>query len=95
MLANNISQVALELREGAVLKGAVNPDNKAQKATVSLGKGSVWELTGDSYVTSITDEVRDFSNIKSNGYNIYCDKSERSQGGMSIDLPGGGNLIVR
>ena len=95
VLANNISQVALELREGAVLKGAVNPDNKAKKATVSLGKGSVWELTGDSYVTSITDEVSDFSNIKSNGYNIYCDKSERSQGGMSIDLPGGGNLIVR
>ncbi|WP_185753710.1 hypothetical protein [Selenomonas sp. AB3002] len=94
VLANRISQVTLNLGEGAVLKGAVNPDNQAEKMTVNLAQGAKWELTGDAYVTSLTDEDINFSNIESHGHNIYYDKSENSPGGKTIKLPGGGKLMA-
>lgn len=94
VLANRISQVTLNLGDDAVFSGSVNPDNQADSMVVNLKSGATWELTEDSYVTMLVDEDGSFSNIKSNGHNIYYSKAENSFGGKTIKLPGGGKLIA-
>ena len=94
VLANRISQVTLNLGDDAVFSGSVNPDNQADSMVVNLKSGATWELTEDSYVTKLVDEDGSFSNIKSNGHNIYYSKAENSFGGKTIKLPGGGKLIA-
>ena len=96
VLANNISSVTLNLGNKASFLGSFNEDNAAKKASISLKKDSSWELTADSYVTTITDENAKFRNIKSNGHNIYYDKaSNTALNGKTIKLPGGGKLIAK
>ena len=93
ILANNISKVTLNLGEGSTFSGTINNDNQAEAANISLTKGASWQLTADAYVTTITDEQTDFSNIASNKHNIYYDKkSNPSLNGKTINLPGGGKL---
>ena len=94
VLANRISQVTLNLGDDAVFSGSVNPDNQADSMVVNLKSGATWELTEDSYVTTLVDEDGSFSNIKSNGHNIYYSKAENSFGGKTIKLPGGGKLMA-
>ena len=93
ILANNISKVTLNLGEGSTFNGTINHDNQADAANISLTKDAKWQLTADAYVTTITDEQTDFSNIASNKHNIYYDKqSNPSLNGKTINLPGGGKL---
>lgn len=94
VLANRISQVTLNLGDDAVFSGSVNPDNQADSMVVNLKSGATWELTEDSYVTTLVDEDGSFSNIKSNGHNIYYSKAENNFGGKTIKLPGGGKLMA-
>ena len=94
VLANRISQVTLNLGDGAVFSGSANPDNQADSMVVNLKSGAAWELTEDSYVTTLIDEDGSFSNIKSNGHNIYYSKAGNSFGGKTIKLPGGGKLMA-
>lgn len=94
VLANRISQVTLNLGDGAVFNGSANPDNQADSMVVKLKSGATWELTEDSYVTTLVDEDENFNNIKSNGHNIYYSKAENSFGGKTIKLPGGGKLVA-
>ncbi|MBE6093584.1 MAG: hypothetical protein E7201_10570 [Selenomonas ruminantium] len=93
ILANNLSKVTLNLDEGSTFNGTINHDNQADAANISLTKDAKWQLTADAYVTTITDEQIDFSNIASNKHNIYYDKqSNPSLNGKTINLPGGGKL---
>lgn len=93
ILANNISKVKLNLGEAAIFKGTINADNQAEAAGITLSKDATWELTADAYVTTISDEAADFSNINSNKHNIYYDKSSNpALNGKTISLPGGGKL---
>ena len=93
ILANNISKVTLNLGEGSTFSGTINNDNQAEAANISLTKGASWQLTADAYVTTITDEQTDFSNIVSNKHNIYYDKENNPHlNGRTINLPGGGKL---
>jgi hypothetical protein len=78
---------------GGTFTGTINHDNQANTANISLVKGAKWQLTADAYVTTISDEQTDFSNIASNKHNIYYDKkSNPSLNGQTISLPGGGKL---
>ena len=93
ILANHISKVTLNLGEGSTFSGTINNDNQAEAANISLTKGASWQLTADAYVTTITDEQTDFSNIVSNKHNIYYDKENNPHlNGRTINLPGGGKL---
>ena len=93
ILANNISKVTLNLGEGSTFSGTINNDNQAEAANISLTKGASWQLTANAYVTTITDEQTDFSNIVSNKHNIYYDKENNPHlNGRTINLPGGGKL---
>ena len=94
ILANNISKVKLALTDGSSWRGSLNEDNQADSASIALDRSSSWELTANSYVTSISDKDASFANIKSNGHNIYYAASQNSAlAGRTIDLPGGGKLL--
>ena len=90
------ARVRFCFREGAVLgaafTGAIDNANTGS-VSVSLDSTSVWNVTADSYVSSISSAKSDFSNIKSNGYTIYYDSSVcTSLGGKTIALTDGGKL---
>jgi hypothetical protein len=51
------------LGDGAVFSGSANPDNQADSMAVNLKSGASWELTEDSYVTTLVDGDESFSNI--------------------------------
>jgi len=92
--ADAISEVTLNL-VNSTLKSEVNTDNTAKSITVNLDADSTWTVTGDSYVTILTDETTDCSNIKSNGFTIYYDSSNSANSwldGKTITLNGGGSL---
>lgn len=87
--------VSLSLTKRTTLTGAVNPNRKAKSVSVFLDKSSTWNVTGDSYVTELTNLDASCRNILSNGYTIYYDKScdsNRWLSGKTISLPGGGIL---
>ena len=82
------------LTDGSSWRGSLNEDNQADSASIALDRSSSWELTANSYVTSISDKDASFANNKSNGHNIYYDASQNSAlAGRTIDLPGGGKLL--
>lgn len=70
IVADSISTVALDMTNGSSLVGAVNTDNTAKDITLKLSKDSIWTLTGDSYVKSLTNEDTTNSNIHLNGYKL-------------------------
>ena len=56
----------------------------------------LWEVTGTSYVTALTDEDTTLANVHSNGYTIYYQADNRDNAwlkGTARDLPGGGRLL--
>ena len=76
--------------------GAINPTNESKNIVVTLDKYSTWNLTGDSYIDTITFQnqrnIRKY--INSNGYNIYCSvEGNEWLEGKTLALAGGGKLI--
>lgn len=88
-----ISTASLSL-SSTTLTSAINSANTAKSVSLSLSSDSTWSLTGDSYLTSLSDADTSLSNIQSNGYNIYYKSSSNSWlNGATIALNGGGKLI--
>ncbi|MBE6015209.1 MAG: hypothetical protein E7241_07570 [Lachnospiraceae bacterium] len=79
IIVDSISTLDLSLKSGSVLTGAINTANQAKSIKLSLSKDSVLNLTGDTYVTSLENELSDNSNIKSNGYKLYVN-------GTAVDI---------
>lgn len=46
-------------------------DNSAKEISLTLDKSSKITLTGDTYVSSLSDEDSTYSNINFNGYKLY------------------------
>ncbi|BCZ47143.1 hypothetical protein psyc5s11_32100 [Clostridium gelidum] len=92
---DNISTVALNLTNKSSLTSTINENNKAKSVTLSLDKDSTWTVNGTSYLTALTDEDTELSNIKDNGNTIYYDSSNSANSwlnGKTITLSGGGTL---
>jgi hypothetical protein len=92
---DNISTVTLNLKNNSSLTSTINTSKTAKSVTVALDKTSTWTVTGTSYITVLTDEDTDLSNIKDNGNTIYYDASNTANswlGGKTITLNGGGAL---
>ena len=68
MLADSVSSLNLYLTEGSSFSGAVNPDGEEGEVYVEIEDGSVWTLTGDSYITSLTCGA---DAIDLNGHTLY------------------------
>ena len=90
---DSISTAVLKLSSTRI-SSAINPSNTAGSISLSLSGDSTWSLTGNSYLTTFSDDDTTLSNIQSNGYNIYYKSSVNSWlNGATIALNGGGKLI--
>ena len=61
----------MSLKSGSYYEGVINGDNSAKSLKLSLSKNSKIKLTGNSYVTSLSDDDSSYSNIDFNGYKLY------------------------
>ena len=71
ILVDNISTLDLSLKNGSSYTGAINSENTAKTINITLDSSSSITLTGDSYITSLNNEVANNSNINFNGYKLY------------------------
>ena len=70
---DKISTLKLSLKSLSSYKGTINSENTAKSISITLDKSSKITLTGNSYVSSLTDEDTTYSNINFNGYKLYVD----------------------
>lgn len=77
IVVDNISTLALSLENKSELISAINSSNEAKEVSLTISKNSVLSLTGDTYLTSLTNEDSTNSNIYSNGkYKLYVNGEE-------------------
>lgn len=68
ILVDEISSLALTMKNGTSYEGTINPDGAGGTVDVTLDDNSTWTLTGDSYIASFDGDT---SNITANGYHLY------------------------
>mgnify|MGYP003814875781 CR=1 FL=1 len=96
--ADSISSLTLNLLDGSKLTAAINANNTAQSVVLNLSSDSTWTVTGNSYLTGLTDADTNLSNIDDNGYTIYYDKSNSENSwlnGKTVTLKDGGKLTPK
>ncbi len=71
IVVDSISTLDINLSSSSIYEGTINGDNSAKEINLTLDTSSRIKLTGDSYITSLTNEVEDYSNIDFNGYKLY------------------------
>src|SRR5574344_2106568 len=71
IIVDNISSLNMSLTSGSVLTGCIDNSNQASKVSLSLSNDSIFVLTGNSYVDTLSDTLTDNSNIYLNGYTLY------------------------
>ncbi|MCD7723069.1 MAG: right-handed parallel beta-helix repeat-containing protein [Clostridiales bacterium] len=71
IVIDSVSSLAMEIAAGSYFEGAINSDNTAPEITLTLDADSAIKLTGDSYITELSDADADYSNIDFNGYTLY------------------------
>ncbi len=64
--ADNVNNVAVEVDANVTWNGAANTDNSAKSTTVTIDEGGVWNLTANSYVTTLVNN----GTINKNGYTL-------------------------
>jgi hypothetical protein len=68
--ADSISTCKINLTKSSY-EGTINADNSAKEISLTLDEDSTLTLTGDSYVTSLTNADSTNGNIDFNGYTLY------------------------
>jgi uncharacterized protein (TIGR03437 family) len=93
MTADSISSIAVTLKNSSTLAGALS------SVSLTLDATSVWSVSGNSVLTSLTDSAgvsgSSIANIKGNGYAVTYDSSLSANsylGGKTYSLAGGGTL---
>jgi len=92
---DNISSISAILKNSTALTGAINSDNAGGLVALTLDSTSTWNVTGTSYLTSLTDEDSTLANIKDNGYTVYYDSNSSTNSwleGKTYTLTDGGQL---
>jgi len=95
IVCDNISSVTAILQNKTTLKGTINAEGTAKVMALTLDATSVWEVTGNSYLTGLTDQDVTLANIHDNGHTIYYDSKadvNKWLGGKTYPLSGGGKL---
>ena len=64
--ADNVNNAAVTVGENVTWNGAMDSDNNAVSTAVTVESGAVWNLTGNSYVTTLTNN----GTIITNGYTL-------------------------
>lgn len=68
---DKLSTLTMKLSNSSTYTGTINAKNTAEKISLTLDSSSKIKLTGDSYVTSFSDEDASYSNIDFNGHTLY------------------------
>lgn len=71
IVIDKISTLIMNLSKKSSYIGTINGDNTAKNIELVLDKTSKIKLTGDSYVTKLTNGDSSNSNIDFNGYKLY------------------------
>lgn len=71
IVIDSLSTLVMSLTNTSSYEGTINADNTAKSISLTLDKTSKIKLTGNSYVTSLTNEDTSNSNIDFNGYKLY------------------------
>ena len=96
VVLDNISTAVLNLKNNSSLTGAVNTAKTAASVSLVLDKSSSWNVTANSYLTSLTDADTTLKNINSNGHTVYYNANNSANSwlnGKTISLTGGGKLV--
>ena len=64
--ADNVNNAAVTVGENVTWNGTMDSDNNAVSTAVTVESGAVWNLTGNSYVTTLTNN----GTINTNGYTL-------------------------
>jgi hypothetical protein len=97
VVADKISTVALTLKNGSSLTGAIDTAKTAKSASLMLDAPSTWTVTADSHLTTLSDTAgisgTTITNIIGGGHTVTYDKSANpGLGGKTYTLSGGGVL---
>jgi hypothetical protein len=99
MIADSISSLTVSLENGSALTGAINADNTASEANVTLDDSSTWIVTADSYLATFSESSgisgSSISNVTGDGHTVYYDASldaNAALGGQTYTLVNGGML---
>jgi len=85
--ADNVNNAAVTVSENITWNGTMDSDNNAVSTAVTVESGAVWNLTGNSYVTTLTNN----GTINTNGYTLSYKKLS---GSGTISETSGINEIV-
>ncbi len=96
LVADNLSTLTITLQNGSTLTGAVNAENTAKSATLTLDSSSTWNVTADSYLSCLNGAAisgTSITNIVGNGFTVtYDPNSCPALNGQTYTLSGGGTL---
>lgn len=95
--ADAISSISVDLIGASSLTGAINANNEASSASLTMNASSTWTLTADSYLACLNNadgiSGTTVQNIIGNGHNVYYDASSCAVlKGMTYTLTGRGEL---
>ena len=68
---DSISTLNISMSNNSYYEGIINGDNTGANIELVIEKKSKIKLLGDSYITSINDANRAYTNIDFNGYKLY------------------------
>lgn len=88
IVTDAVSSAVLDLKDGSHFSGRTTAN-----VDVSLDAGSTWTLTGDGKVGKLSLAAAPGESLVGNGHNLTYDPARNPElGGLSYDLPGGGQL---
>ena len=80
MVVDSVSTLNLLMTDKSAFTGAINSDGAEGDVYVELKDGSIWTLTGDSYITSLTCDA---DSIDLNGHTLYVNGKAYKSGTAS------------
>lgn len=98
IICDTISNVQLSLQENSKLNGSINKENTAKSLSLTLDKTSSWNVTANSYLTTLTTADSTLSNIDDNGFTIYYNANNLANqwlGSNTYILKNGGKLTPK
>jgi len=78
---DSISSLVLNLKDSSSYTGAINTAGTSGSVSVSVASGCTWTLSGDSYVSSLSNEGK----ISTNGHTLYVNGTAYD-GGSTADV---------
>lgn len=93
IVCDSVSSVKVTLKNQSHWQGAVLREEDGD-VRIDLDRDSVWEVTADSTITSLTDADATLANLHDNGHTIVYDAQKSpTLAGKTYSLSGGGKLV--